>query len=106
MALLALLLENQEAALVFVQDQLGALADPVAHAELRSTLLAFLENQCRHIPTAQALYLHRNTVAQRVQRAEDILQREVTVGSLELQTALRLQAYFEATSKAEHQQRV
>jgi hypothetical protein len=41
--------------------------------------------------------MHRNTVAQQVHRAEEILQREVTVRTLELQTALRLLAYFDAT---------
>ena len=97
-SLLSLLLENPESARTFVQDELGGLAAQDANtAKLRCTLLAFLEHQCRHLPTAQALYMHRNTVAQQVHRAEEILQREVTVRTLELQTALRLLAYFDAT---------
>lgn len=97
-SLLSLLLENPESARTFVQDELGGLAAQDANtAKLRCTLLAFLEHQCRHLPTAQALYMHRNTVAQQVRRAEEILQREVTVRTLELQTALRILAYFDAT---------
>ena len=97
-SLLSLLLENPESARTFVQDELGGLAAQDANtAKLRCTLLAFLEHQCRHLPTAQALYMHRNTVAQQVHRAKEILEREVTVRTLELQTALRLLAYFDAT---------
>lgn len=96
-SLLALLLENRSAASAFVKDELGGLAAQGANtARLRATLLAFLEHQCRHLATAQALYMHRNTVAQQVHRAEEILQREVTVRTLELQAALRIQAYLDA----------
>jgi len=102
-SLLALLLENPEIARTFVDDELGGLAAQDATNErLRSTLLVFLEHQGRHLPTAQALYMHRNTVAQQVHRAEEILGREVTVRTLELQTALRLQAYFDAATQRTH----
>ena len=106
-SLLALLLENPDAAGTFVEDELGGLAAQDANtARLRATLLAFLEHQCRHLPTAQALYMHRNTVAQQVHRAEEILQHEVTVHTLELQAALRIQAYFGAATNAQRAQGV
>jgi DNA-binding PucR family transcriptional regulator len=102
-SLLALLLENRDTAYSFMKSELGALAahDP-ATEKLRNTLLVFLEHQGRHLPTAQALFVHRNTVAQQVHRAEEILGREATVRTLELQIALRLQAYFDATVSAPH----
>jgi DNA-binding PucR family transcriptional regulator len=95
-SLVALLLENPDAARAYVHEELGALAaDNPNVAVLRDTLLTFLECQCRHLPAADALHVHRNTVAQRVARAEHILRRPTTQRPTELETALRLQQHFD-----------
>jgi DNA-binding PucR family transcriptional regulator len=100
-SLVALLLENPDAARTYVHEELGALAaDNPNSAVLRDTLLTFLECQCRHLPAANALHVHRNTVAQRVARAEHILRRPTTHRPTELETALRLQRHFDQTSTA------
>jgi len=94
--LVALLLENPDAARAYADEELGTLAAPDPNsAVLRATLLMFLEHQCRHLPTAEAMYVHRNTVAQRVRRAEDILRRPVTDRPTELEAALRIQKHFD-----------
>jgi DNA-binding PucR family transcriptional regulator len=89
--LVSLLAEDLDAARRFVDEELGALARPDAGtAVLRTTLLTFLRHGSRHVDTANALYLHRNTVAERIKRAEALLPVTLAARRLEIENALLL----------------
>jgi hypothetical protein len=89
--LVSLLAEDQDAARRFVDEELGALARPDSgSAVLRTTLLTFLRHGSRHVDTAKALYLHRNTVAERINRAEALLPVALAARRLEVESALLL----------------
>jgi DNA-binding PucR family transcriptional regulator len=89
--LVSLLAEDHDAARRFVDEELGALArHDAASAVLRTTLLAFLRHGSRHVDTANALYLHRNTVADRIKRAESLLPVPLAARRLEIENALLL----------------
>jgi hypothetical protein len=80
-----------ELARAFVASELGALA--VAgrrEEEERRTLLAVLDAQGGLAAAAKALGVHRNTVLQRVRRAEEIRGRPATSRVAELHAALQL----------------
>lgn len=78
----------------FCKDTLKGLAFPKDqyHEELRETLKAYLDCQCEFTKTANALFIHRNTVKYRIQRVEEMLGVEVndTADSLNLRIALLL----------------
>jgi DNA-binding PucR family transcriptional regulator len=87
----ALLTADLPAARAFVQRELGALAKPGGPAaDLRDTLLAYLEEQNSSHAAAQRLHVSRNTVSYRVKRAEELLGSEWRQRRHELQTALLL----------------
>jgi len=87
----SLLAEDTNAARRFVDEELGALArNDAASAVLRTTLLTFLRHGSRHIDTASALYLHRNTVAERLKRAESLLPVPLAARRLQIENALLL----------------
>jgi DNA-binding PucR family transcriptional regulator len=90
-ALLALLTTEQERARWFVTEQLGPLAaDDRVTADLRRTLLNYLDNGGSLVRSAAELHIHRNTVVYRLRRAEELLGRAATDGTLDLHAALRL----------------
>ena len=87
----SLLAEDANAARRFVDEELGALArNDAASAVLRTTLLTFLRLGSRHVDTANALYLHRNTVAERLKRAESLLPVPLAARRLQIENALLL----------------
>ncbi|MDX6468026.1 MAG: hypothetical protein QOI27_3066 [Gaiellaceae bacterium] len=90
-ALEVMLTQNPEEARRFVARELGDLAaEDKAVARLRDTLRVFLEEGGSFQATALRLGVHKNTVAYRVRRAEELLGRRVRERRLELETALRL----------------
>ena len=77
----------------FVGARLGPLAaasEPAAR--LRETVLAFLVAGGSATRVAKELYVHQNTVAYRVKRAEELMGRRVTDSPVELTCALTLAA--------------
>jgi DNA-binding PucR family transcriptional regulator len=91
--LVSLLASDLPRARRFVAGRLGALAgqsEPAAR--LRETVLAFLVAGGSATRVANQLYVHQNTVAYRVKRAEELLGRRVTDDPVELTSALTLAA--------------
>jgi hypothetical protein len=83
--------QDLDAARALVARELGALAvDGVREREERLALLAVLDARGSLAGAAAALALHRNTVLQRVRRAEKRRGRPVNEALLELHAALRL----------------
>ena len=91
--LVSLLAGDLPRARAFVAGQLGPLASTAEPAErLRATVLAFLASGGRVARVAKELYVHENTVAYRVKRAEEMLGRKITERPVELTCALTLAA--------------
>jgi hypothetical protein len=91
--LVSLLAGDLARARAFVTGQLGPLASTAEPAErLRATVLAFLTSGGSATRVAKALFVHQNTVAYRVKRAEELLGRKVTERPIELTCALTLAA--------------
>jgi PucR C-terminal helix-turn-helix domain/GGDEF-like domain len=89
--LVSLLASDLPRARAFVAAQLGPLAEPVEPVErLRETVLAFLAAGGSGTRVAKELFVHQNTVAYRVKRAEELLGRRVTDNPVELTCALTL----------------
>ncbi|MDQ8613811.1 MULTISPECIES: PucR family transcriptional regulator ligand-binding domain-containing protein [unclassified Enterococcus] len=78
----------------FCQQQLKELAYPTEPTlqELRKTLKVFLDFNCEITKTANALYLHRNTIKYRMNQCEKLLDTSIqeTETSLLLRVALEL----------------
>jgi hypothetical protein len=75
----------------FVASRLGQLAAPGEPTQrLRETLRVFLAMGGRSARAAKELYVHQNTVAYRIKRAEELLGRRVTEDPVELICALAL----------------
>lgn len=75
----------------FAARVLGALlTDDAAHAGLRATLEAFLEHNGSWARTAEALFVHVNTVHYRIERVEKLTGRDLSLLSnrVDLRTAL------------------
>ena len=90
-ALEVMLTHSRDEARRFVAEQLGDLAaEDKSVARLRDTLRVFLEENGSFQNAAARLGVHKNTVAYRVRRAEELLGHGVKERQLELQTALRL----------------
>ena len=95
--LVALLAADVEMARAFVSRELGPLADRSrASNDLRRTLMADLDTERSLMRAAERLHIARNTVAYRVRKAEDLLQRDLRERTTELQCALRLAAMLPA----------
>jgi DNA-binding PucR family transcriptional regulator len=91
--LVSLLADDLPRARAFVAAQLGALASTAEPSQrLRETVLAFLASGGSATRVAKELYVHQNTVAYRVKRAEEMLGRKVTENPIELTCALKLAA--------------
>lgn len=90
-ALIGLLASDLEAARRFVADQLGKLGvDDASHATLRGTVLEVFQAAGSHKVAAHALGVHRNTIALRLARAEEILGHALDKHRRELEAALLL----------------
>jgi DNA-binding PucR family transcriptional regulator len=89
--LVSLLAYDLPRAREFVANRLGPLAAPGESTQrLRETLRVFLAMGGRSARAAKELYVHQNTVAYRIKRAEELLGRRVTEDPVELICALAL----------------
>jgi DNA-binding PucR family transcriptional regulator len=89
--LISLLASDLPRARAFVASQLGPLAVTGGTAErLRETVLAFLASGGRPTRVAEELFVHKNTVSERIKRAEKMLGRGVDESPQELEAALTL----------------
>jgi len=89
--LISLLASDLPRARGFVASQLGPLAVTGGTAErLRETVLAFLASGGRPTRVAEELFVHKNTVSERIKRAEKMLGRGVDESPQELEAALTL----------------
>jgi len=86
--LVALALQDEQRAREFVARTLGTLAD--ADRELRDTLCVYIGEQFSAARAARALYTHRNTVLNRLQRAERLLPVPLAGHGLEVGVALEI----------------
>jgi DNA-binding PucR family transcriptional regulator len=90
-ALFDLLLRDVESACRFARRELGPLAEPApTHRTLRNTLRAVLEPRGGISHAARALGVHRNTVLQRVRKAEELLGHPSDQRATEVHAALLL----------------
>ena len=90
-ALEALLLKDRAAAALFATEELGALAGGSGTAaRLRATVATYLDHGQDRSRAAVALAIHRNTVARRLERAEELLDRRVDERPLALGAALTI----------------
>ncbi len=91
--LISLLGSDLSRARAFVASQLGPLAITGGTAErLRQTVLAFLVSGGSPTRVAEELFVHKNTVTERIKRAEEMLGRGVNESPVELEAALTLAA--------------
>jgi hypothetical protein len=91
--LVSLLASDLPRARVFVAGQLGQLASTGGTADrLRETVLAFLVSGGSPTRVAEELFVHKNTVTERIKRAEEMLGRKVNESPVELEAALTLVA--------------
>lgn len=90
--LVALVAGDQMRASDFVARTLGSLtsADP----ELRATLRTYIRARFSASRAAQALFAHRNTVLNRIQRAERLLPLDLHDHSLEIGVALEIEHWL------------
>jgi DNA-binding PucR family transcriptional regulator len=86
--LVALATHDDARAREFVSRTLGRLA--AADPELRATLRTYIREQFNATRAAQALFAHRNTVINRIQRAEELLPLSLGANSLEIGVALEI----------------
>lgn len=90
-ALRALATADPDQARDFVGERLGPLLDPEqASARLAETLAAFLDEGGSPGRAAARLGVHENTVRYRLRQIEDLLERPVGPGDLELRVALEI----------------
>ncbi|GAB88793.1 PucR family transcriptional regulator [Gordonia rhizosphera] len=82
----------------WVGETLGELAiDDEPHARLREGLSAFLGSGGSLSAAADQLGCHKNTIHNRVRRAEELLGRRATPGQIDLQLALQARRWLGAT---------
>lgn len=88
--LLHLLPKNQLES--FISNTLKSLANPTDETliEFKNTLKTFLDLNCNITDTANALFIHRNTVKYRIKRCEEILGQDITDPNYSLQLRLSL----------------
>ena len=86
--LVTLAMQDEQRAREFVARTLGELAD--ADRELRDTLCVYIGEQFSAARAARALYTHRNTVLNRLQRAERLLPFPLAGHGLEVGVALEI----------------
>jgi DNA-binding PucR family transcriptional regulator len=86
--LVTLALQDEQRAREFVARTLGTLAD--ADPELRDTLGVYIGEQFSASRTARTLYTHRNTVLNRLRRAERLLPLPLADNGVEVGAALEI----------------
>jgi DNA-binding PucR family transcriptional regulator len=92
---IAMLSTRLDEARRFVRRELGGLAGSGEPATtLRTTLKCYLDTERSLNATAELLHVARNTVAYRIQRAEQLRGREIEVRRMQLQVALALAEEF------------
>ncbi len=85
-----LLMQNDELARSFVENELGPLAEPTPEAaRLRETLEASFRFGS-HVAAAEHLQLHEHTVRNRLNRAQQLLGHSLQERRTELQVAVRI----------------
>jgi hypothetical protein len=90
-ALAALATTDLEHSRAFVIHNLGPLAEPgETNARLAETTRAYLDAGGSHGRAANRLGIHENTVRYRVRQVEDLLDRPIGPGDLDLRVALAL----------------
>jgi hypothetical protein len=90
-ALAAMLSVDAERAGWFVERELaGLVGDDEQSRDLRDTLRAFYAARMRVAPAAEQLYVHRNTLINRLDRVEALLGHSVAERTAEVQAALLL----------------
>ncbi len=87
----ALATQDERRADEFVRRTLGALAS--APPELRETLRTYLREECSTSRTAEALFAHRNTVLNRLGRAEQLLPAPLAGRILQVALALEVERW-------------
>jgi DNA-binding PucR family transcriptional regulator len=90
------LTENPERADAFVRRTLGDLES--ASADLRETVLAYVEEGSNAQATASRLYAHRNTVIRRLERADQLLPRPLRDNPVRVALALEVVRWRGPTS--------
>lgn len=89
--LAAMLVHDPERTRRFVRAQLGELALDDDHCgRLRATLRVYLDEHCSRLATAERLGVHPNTIGNRIRACQELLDRDLGNGSLELHAALAL----------------
>lgn len=89
------LADQHDAARDWVTTTLGGLAAPGgAAARLRQTLRVFLRTGGNAQETADVLFLHRNTVLYRINKAAQLLPRPLTDSRLDVALALEYESWF------------
>jgi hypothetical protein len=79
----------------FIRDQLGQLiADDEGTMTVRHAIEVFLDSEMNRVRAANALHVHRNTLAYRLDRAAELRGRPLTEEWVELATALNLLPFF------------
>ena len=86
--LVALAAQDEEQAAEFVTRTLGDLA--AAPADLRDTLRAYIRHQFSPSRTAAALFMHRNTILNRLDRARELLPIGLAEHGLQIGVALEI----------------
>lgn len=85
-------------ALAFIKKKLGPLVtyDRVHGTKLLDTLEAFIHNNCSRKLAAEALFLHRNTMAHRISKIEEILHCSLEDPDMmdKLEFAIKLKMYI------------
>jgi DNA-binding PucR family transcriptional regulator len=99
--LVTLALQDEQRAREFVARTLGTLAD--ADPELRDTLCVYIGEQFSAARAARALYTHRNTVLNRLQRAERLLPLPLAGRGLEVGVALEIVQWLGTAHSRNHQ---
>jgi len=90
-ALAIVLSRDEERARWFVEHELRDLAaEGPEMAEMRNTLRTFFDTRMRIAPAAERLFLHRNTLINRLERIQAVLGHGVAERSAETQAALVL----------------
>jgi DNA-binding PucR family transcriptional regulator len=84
--LVSLVTENLDRADQFIKDTLGELEG--GSPEIKTAVLAFVDEQCNASRAATRLYTHRNTLLRRLSRAEQLLPRPLEKNSVNVAVAL------------------
>ncbi|OBA71732.1 transcriptional regulator [Mycobacterium sp. 1554424.7] len=86
--LVSLLTQENERADQFIRHTLGELAN--ADAQLRRSVLTYIDHQCNATKAAERLYTHRNTLLRRIARAEELLPKALDDSSVHVAVALEI----------------